>query len=236
MQTSHILLEYSTYTVSLEEILIQIKALTTSELKIQATWQVKEHLGYFKTILIPFKTLAWIFINLTFGCSLAPFPAKTSISHEISNFSTYCAPACPLWPLMSKFGTFSKTHRKGGNYHNRGSSKQKFIPEMTTTGAHIVPRFQPCNPNISKVITKRVLSGFFQDPCKTHQKCHNFHNKGGSPLKFIPEVTTLSTYTMSTFQPCNPNINKVIAKSELDTLLSRPVISRPLYTNLGQSQ
>ena len=51
------LLEYGTYTVKLE-ILIQVKALTTSKLKIQATQQIKEHLDSFKTIWIPFKTLA----------------------------------------------------------------------------------------------------------------------------------------------------------------------------------
>ena len=49
------LVEYSKNTVKLEEILIQIKTLTTTKLKIQATWQIKEHFGFFQGHLDSFQ-------------------------------------------------------------------------------------------------------------------------------------------------------------------------------------
>ena len=78
----------------------------------------------------------------------------------------------------------SKNTQKGSNYHNRDSSMLKFIPELTTIGAHIVSKFQPCAPNISEVIVKSILVDSFQDPPKTHKKHTNFDNKGDSQLKF----------------------------------------------------
>ena len=91
-------------------------------------------------------------LALTQSCSLAIGPRQT-----------YCAPADPLWPSMSKFGRVSKTHKKHGNFHNRGSSLLKLTPEMTTIGTHIVSKYQSCTSNISKVIAKRVLIKSFQD-------------------------------------------------------------------------
>ena len=97
----------------------------------------------------------------------------------------YCAPASPLWPSMSKFGMFSKTYKKGGNSEYRGSNMLKFMTEVTNIDAHIILKFQLCTSNISEVIAKSVLIDSFQDPPKTHKKHANFHNKGGSQLKFM---------------------------------------------------
>ena len=49
------LLEYGPNSVELEGILIQVKALTASELKLQATWQIKGNFGSFKTISDSFQ-------------------------------------------------------------------------------------------------------------------------------------------------------------------------------------
>ena len=64
---------------------------------------------------------------------------------------------------MSKFGRVTKTHKKHGNFHNRGCSLLKLTPEVTTIGAHIVSKFQLCTLSISEVIAKIVLSNSFQD-------------------------------------------------------------------------
>ena len=45
----------------------------------------------------------------------------------------------------------------------RGGSLLKLTPEMTTIGAHIVSKFQPCTLIISEVIAKSVPSNSFQD-------------------------------------------------------------------------
>ena len=137
------LLEYGTNTVKLEEILISFKALTTSKLKIQATWQINGTSWFFQDHLDSFQDpyLNHHKFNI-FWLYLVHFPPKHMSTVKLSNFSTYCVPAGPLWLPMSKFGAFSKTHKKGSNFHNRGSSQLKLTSEMTTTGAHIVSKFQ----------------------------------------------------------------------------------------------
>ena len=85
----------------------------------------------------------------------------STVKFQISQI--YYAPAGPLWPSMGKFGWVSKTHKKHGNFHNRGGSLLKLTSEVTTIGAHIVSKFQPCTPVISEVIAKSVLSNSFQD-------------------------------------------------------------------------
>ena len=70
---------------------------------------------------------------------------------------------------------------------------------------------------------------------KTHKKHSNFHNRGGSPLKLTPEVTTIDAHIVSKFQSCIPNISEVIAKRVLSNSFQDHLILRPLYTNLGQN-
>ena len=120
-----------------------------------------------------------------------------------------------MWPSMSKFGPVSKTHKQHGNFHSRSGSPLKLTPEMTTTDAHIVSKFQLCTHSISEVIAKSVLLRFFQDHLKNTQKHINFHNRASCLLKLTPEVTTIGPHIVSKFQPSNPRISKVIAKSVL---------------------
>ena len=68
---------------------------------------------------------------------------------------------------------------------------------------------------------------------KTHKKCGNFHNRGNSPLKLTPEVTTIVAHIVSKFLPCTPNISEVIAKSVFDDSFQDHLILRPLYTKFG---
>ena len=49
------LLEYSTYTIKLEEILTHFKIITPNKFKIQAIQLIKGHIGSFKTILDSFQ-------------------------------------------------------------------------------------------------------------------------------------------------------------------------------------
>ena len=64
---------------------------------------------------------------------------------------------------MSKFGGVSKTHKKHINFHNRSGSPSKLTSKVSTIGVHIVSKFQPCTPIISKVIAKSGPSNSFQD-------------------------------------------------------------------------
>ena len=43
--------------------------------------------------------------------------------------------------LGSSFQDPLKTHKKQANFHNRGGSQLKLTSEVTTIGAHIVPKF-----------------------------------------------------------------------------------------------
>ena len=59
---------------------------------------------------------------------------------------------------------------------------------------------------------------------KTHKKCSNFHNRGGSLLKPTPE---------SKLQPCTPIISEVIGKKEWPKLLSRPSHIKTILLQFG---
>ena len=60
---------------------------------------------------------------------------------------------------MSKSGKVLKTHIIHDNSHNKAGRQQRFTPEVTLIGTHIVS-----NPTIIvKVINNFVHSNFFQD-------------------------------------------------------------------------
>ena len=57
---------------------------------------------------------------------------------------------------------------------------------------------------------------------KTYKKGSNFHNRDGSALKFIQQMTTIGAYIISKFQLCTSIISKVIAKSVLTGFFQDP--------------
>ena len=72
---------------------------------------------------------------------------------------------------MSKSGKVFKTHTILNNFHNKGGRQLQFTPEVTLIGAHIVSKFQPNPPIISKVIHTLLYMATsfktisFQDHC-----------------------------------------------------------------------
>ena len=73
----------------------------------------------------------------------------------------------------------------------------------------------------------------FKTSVKTHQKHHNFHNKGSSLLTFIPEVTTTGTYILcQNVSPVSLILVKLSQNSVLSILLSRPLSSQDHCTSI----
>ena len=72
---------------------------------------------------------------------------------------------CPLCTHVSNSGRVLKTHTIHNNSHNKVGRQLQFISVVTLIGIHIVPKFQPNPPIITKVINNFVHGNFFQDHC-----------------------------------------------------------------------
>ena len=102
------------------------------------------------------------FLSRPFWLYLVHFPPKQvstikfQISQPIVPRQVHCG---HLWANLAE----CQKHTKSTVISTRGGSPLKPTPKVTTIVAHIVSQFQPCTPNISKVITKSVLGNSFQD-------------------------------------------------------------------------
>ena len=157
------LLEYGTHTVKLEETLIHFKTITPNKSKIQAIQLIKGHIGSFRTILDSFQDPCLNHHKFNILDSIWCISDQNKCQPLNFKFLNLLCPADPLWSPMSKIGRVSKTHKKQGNFCNRGVSWLQLIPEVTLVGTHIVSKFQLCTPIISKVIANSVHSNSFQD-------------------------------------------------------------------------
>ena len=167
------LLEYGTYTVNLEEILIQIKSLTTSKLKIQATRQIMEHLGFFQDHFDSFQDPC---LNLhkfnIFGCYLAVIclpkqvsTIKFQISQPIVHQQVHCD---HLWANLV---CFQKHTKRVVTTDNRWQQHT----EIHTRGDHtqvptLCQKFSPVTSNICEVITKKCTHWLLSRPSQNTQK------------------------------------------------------------------
>ena len=132
-----------------------------------------------------FKTISfqdhYIFAtNLTFLDAIGRFPAKSSVTHQISKFTTKInsrSPKGPLRPRMSKFGSIILKHKNRNISKSNNSSNLKFSHKVTCLYAHNLLKIQPSILSGSKVITKRFSHNSFQDhwtnPFQDHQTLQN---------------------------------------------------------------
>ena len=157
------LLEYGKYMVKLEEILIHFRTITPNIFKIQATWLIKGHIGSFKTILDSFQDPCLNHHKFNILDSIWCISHQNKCQPLNFKFSQPIVPQQVHCGHLSAVLAVSKTHKKHGNFHNRGSNPLKLTPEGTKIGTHIVSKFQPCTPIISEVIAKSVPSNSFQD-------------------------------------------------------------------------